>query len=320
LALLTATAQSACLGERDAGSPVIAVIFSGLANVAGDALLVPRFGVAGAALATVAAQGVGAAYLISVLRRRQREFLECNSGYPLGLTRIRLSMLSLPRRRAADRFLALAAPAFVALLGKVIFMNSLTIAAAGLGTVALAAHQVSFQLWLFFCRAGDALGAAAQAFLPAALAQRNPLPTRRLILRLARASVVWGIGNSLAALSLPLFAGPLFTRDLAVQAAVFRVAPLLGAGLLLHCATLMLEGVLLACQRGKWLAKVYWLNSAVFVSLLWIGGRLWGSLAFVWVAMVIFQVVRLSEFSTRVWGDHWRSSNGSLTTAVPTAI
>merc|ERR1712037_814057 len=99
--------------------------------------------------------------------------------------------------------------------------------------------------------------------------------------------------------------GGLFTSDARVRAAVFSVAPLLGAGLVLHCATLMLEGVLLASKRGRWLAKVYWFNSLVFVSGLWFCSRFYSSLSFVWTAMVIFQVVRLSEFSSCVWGDLW---------------
>jgi len=102
-----------------------------------------------------------------------------------------------------------------------------------------------------------------------------------------------------------MFLGELFTRDQAVRAAVLGVAPLMGFGLLLHCTTLMLEGVLLASGRGPWLAKVYWFNSVVFVSGLVFASRFSPGLSLVWGAMVAFQVFRLSEFSTRVWADHW---------------
>merc|ERR550517_1766557 len=103
-------------------------------------------------------------------------------------------------------------------------MNSLTLAAAGLGTVALAAHQLTWQLWLFFCRAGDALGAAAQTYLPAALAQRDPAPARRLILHLAKFGACWGLLNAVVASFLPLLMGGFFTTDAAVQATVSGVA------------------------------------------------------------------------------------------------
>ncbi|CAE8630920.1 unnamed protein product, partial [Polarella glacialis] len=58
----------------------------------------------------------------------------------------------------------------------VIFLNSLTVAAAGAGTIALAAHQVAINQFFVFCKAGDSLGSAAQAYLPAALMQRGPQP------------------------------------------------------------------------------------------------------------------------------------------------
>lgn len=312
LALLTAAAQAVCLGERDSTTPVLVVVLTGTVNVLGDALFVPPYGAAGAAGATVAAQGIGVLFLLQVLRRRRRQRLLLGAVGPFGLKLgANLPLITVPSRKAARRFVAVALPVFIALLGKIIFMNSLTFAAAHLGTVALAAHQVTWNLWLLFCRAGDSLGAAAQAYLPAAMVVRDRLPTRRLILRLAAVSVIWGALNAAVASVLPLAAAGLFTRDPLVCSAVYGVAPLLGAGLMLHCATLMLEGVLLASARGGWLAKVYWLNSLVFVSALQLGAQRYGSLYFVWTAMVAFQVVRLSEFFSRVWLDNWGARAGS---------
>lgn len=308
LALLTTVAQSACLGERDSVSPVIAVAISSIANVLGDALLVPKFGAAGAALATVFAQGIGALFLLIVLRRRQLQLGWCADIVgPLGMPmRGAPSLFTWPSPRARGEFFRLAVPVLVALLGKMVFMNSLVLAAAGLGTTALAAHQVTFQIWVLFCRAGDSLGATAQAYLPSALAVKDYAPRRSLIIRLAKVSVVWGVLNSAVAACVPALAGGVFTKDLNVRLAVQGVAPCLAVGLVLHCATLMLEGVLLASRRGQWLAKVYWLNSLVFTSGLYTIGRYYSSLYVVWGAMVVFQVVRILEFSSRVIGDHWR--------------
>mmetsp|Transcript_74683 Transcript_74683/g.198194 ORF Transcript_74683/g.198194 Transcript_74683/m.198194 type:complete len:83 (-) Transcript_74683:18-266(-) len=78
----------------------------------------------------------------------------------------------------------------------------------------------------------------------------------------------------------------------------------------------MLEGVLLGSADGGWLAKIYWLNTLGFVSALWYAGKLYSSLSLVWMAMVVFQVVRLSEFSARVRQVAW--APGSRSTA-PTA-
>jgi len=305
LALLTAAAQAVCLGDRDSVTPVLVVLISGFANIIGDALLVPPFGVAGAAAATVMAQALSTAFILEKLRRRRNELAECSEGGPFGVRVDRSLSLAMPTLRASRRFLAVAVPVFVALLGKMIFVNSLTLAAAGLGTVALAAHQILFQLLLLFCGAGDALGACAQAFLPAAFVQDGHAPARRLIKKLVGVACVWGVINAFCASSLPVLVGGLFTTDMEVLRTLYPIAPLLAASLVLHCATLCLEGVLLASRRGAWLAKVYWVNSVVFVSALLVGGKHYNSLTFVWAALALFQVVRLSEFSWRVVRDQW---------------
>lgn len=307
VALLTTTAQATCLGDRDSLTPVLVVIISGLANVIGDALLVPDYGIVGAAVATIVAQAIGAVFLLAVLRRRQLKMSK--TGYqPFGVTFSEPGpLVTMPTRKAAGRFFAIAIPVVMALLGKVLFINSLTVAAAAAGTVALAAHQVAVNQFFLFCKAGDSLGAAAQAYLPAAQVLRDRQPVRQLILRIARLSVVWGIINAGLAALLPLLAAGLFTRDLAVQSAIRSVAPLLGGGLLLHCTTLALEGVLLASNRGRWLAGVYWINSFIFIGGLFQGMRTGAGLLVVWAAMVLFQVVRLSEFASRVWLDQWKA-------------
>ncbi|CAE8644315.1 unnamed protein product, partial [Polarella glacialis] len=71
LAILTTAAQATCLGDRDSTTPVIVVAISAVANVVCDALLVPTYGAAGAAIGTVLAQAFGAIFLLWVLRRRQ---------------------------------------------------------------------------------------------------------------------------------------------------------------------------------------------------------------------------------------------------------
>ncbi|CAE8630922.1 unnamed protein product, partial [Polarella glacialis] len=127
----------------------------------------------------------------------------------------------------------------------------------------------------------------------------------QLILRIVKLSVVWGLANAVMAIFVPAVFGSLFTKDEAVRSAVMRVAPLLGAGLLGHCTTLSLEGVLLATGRGRWLAGLYWVNTAVFVPAIIYGGCMHPNLSFVWGAMVTFQLIRLVQFCTRVWIDHW---------------
>lgn len=310
LALLGTAAQAACLGEKDSLTPVLVVGISTIANILGDAWLVPLLGTSGAAIATVASQAIGVVYLLGALRRRQLKMSRL-WPQPFGSSFQQPGpFLSLPRRRAVRRFLALALPVGAALIGKIVFINGLTVAAAAVGTVALAAHQVAVNQFFLFCKAGDSLGSAAQAYLPAARTGDGARGARNLIVRILKLSAGWGLTNGLLASLLPVVASDFFTVDASVRAGILDVCPLLAAGLVGHCTTLALEGVLLATGRGTWLARIYWLNSIVFVSALLAGtSSSWahGGLVYVWACLTVFQVARLVQFGRRVWLDNWMS-------------
>lgn len=302
LALVLSVAQSICLGDRDSVTPVLVVGITAVVNFVGDMLLVPGYGVAGAALATAASQGVGAAFLLWVLRRRATGLSNCSVG-PFGMDSGPGPLISWPSRKSAARFAALAVPVLVALFGKILFINSLTIGAAFGGTLALAAQQIAINQFFLFCKAGDSLNSTAQAYLPSAMLQRDSGPSARLLKKLTVLSIVWGVVNAAACTLLPMFVGDLFTKDAAVLQLVKSLGLQLAVSLLLHCFTLMLEGVLLSTSRGQWLAKTYWVNTLVFVPTLILCCRAFGSLGVVWWGLAIFNCIRLFQFSWRVRRD-----------------
>ena len=90
-------------------------------------------GIAGAAIATVAAQLVQT-FLLAIVVQRKRA--KANAGSSWLLLRP-----GLPSRSRILRFLAFAGPIFLVLLGKISCYNAMTLAATASGVVALAAHQ-----------------------------------------------------------------------------------------------------------------------------------------------------------------------------------
>lgn len=126
--------------------------------------------------------------------------------------------------------------------------------AAGLGTVALAGHQVVMSVWSFAAFALDALAIAAQALVGQALGAGDATTARAVL----RRTLAWGVGAGVV-LGVVLAAGsglvgPLFTPDAAVHDAVAPALLVVAVGLPMAGWTFVLDGVLIGAGDGRFLA------------------------------------------------------------------
>jgi len=195
-------------GLGDARTPLYAVMIACAVNIGGDLLLVAVFhmGAAGAALATVFAQGVSVALSLRLLRRQTLPF------------RLRRAALR-PERTLCGHILRLGAP--IALQDMLVSVSFLCITAIvnGLGVVASAGVGVAEKLCTFIMLVSDAFMQALSAFVAQNIGARAP--------RRARRALWCGIGVSLAVAAvtggLSFFRGAalasLFTGDPRVIAA-----------------------------------------------------------------------------------------------------
>jgi len=255
------------LAEKDGVTPMLATLIAAVVNAVGDYLLCPHYGVAGAAVATVGASAVSAAFLVLRLKRR----------------RLWPSPFQRPSLNDFGPFASFAGPLLVALLMKVLLFALMTAAATGLGTEVGAAHQVLVSVF-FVCGIafGQPLSWAAQAYLSGIEDLPSRRRTTRALLCVAAGSIVlsgttaWLMGHSCLAW---------FTRDSVVQAEAAAAMPtviLFGA---LYVLYLTLEGLAIAMRKLRWCLVV----SAVLaasgrLTLGWLGRSgaltlrsLWGS-------------------------------------------
>lgn len=126
--------------------------------------------------------------------------------------------------------------------------------AAGLGTAALAGHQILSSVWGFAAFALDALAIAAQALVGQALGAGDPATARAVL----RRTLTWGVGAG-ALLGAVLAAasgvvGPLFTPEAAVHDAVAPALLVVAVGLPMAGWTFVLDGVLIGAGDGRFLA------------------------------------------------------------------
>lgn len=219
------------LAQKDGVTPMLATLIAALFNVAGDYLLCRRFGVAGAAFATVAASAVSAVFLAQRLRS--------SSLWP--------RPFEWPSFSDFKPFASFAGPVFVVLLMKIILFSLMTAGATALGTAPAAAHQVLVSVF-FVCGIafGQPLSWAAQAFLPGV--SRGP-ERRRVIRALLTVSAAFASLSGAMAWLMASFCLTWFTRDPLVLLQAKAATPAIVSFVVSYTAFLALEGIAIASQR-----------------------------------------------------------------------
>lgn len=294
--LLVLAATGTLRGLADARTPMVLAISAATVNVLLDLLLVfgVGMGVAGSGAATAIAEtGMGAAAAWVVSRGARR------AGAGLG-----------PRLDGMLHSLHVGGPLFLRTLTLRAALVITTWVAASKGTVALAAHQVTYNVWGFLAFALDALGIAGQTLIGLALGAGDIAGTRAITRRMLYWSLGAGLvlGGITVALRVPL--ASLFTPDAAVRAAVSTALLVVGASLLLTAYVCLFDGVLIGAGDAPYLARAGVLTLLVYAPLAFAVARFTpdGSvgLAWLWAAMGIgFMGARVVTLWWRQRTDHW---------------
>lgn len=204
--LVVRAGHGAYRGYLDTRTPFRVALAINGANLILDPILIfgLGWGIAGAAWATVAAQYLGAAAFVALLRRGGDRY-----GLAKGVRPVRREVRVFLR---VGRDLAIRSGALLAAF------TLATAVAARVSDLAVAAHQVVFQLFVFLALGLDALAIAAQAMVGRALGASDRAVAREVSDRLTAVGLVVGIvlGGALAALApiLPAwFTGDQDVRD-----------------------------------------------------------------------------------------------------------
>jgi putative MATE family efflux protein len=305
--LLMLAATGVLRGLLDTRTPLYVAVGGNALNVALNFLLVygwgpvSAYGIAGAAMGSVAAQALSAFALVAVVVRAARQ-----RGASL--------RPDLPGIRSAGR------------AGVPLLIRTLTLRAALLvGTYAvvlaspggtrdetnLAAHQIAITLWGFLAFALDAIAIAAQALTGRALGSGDVDYARAVTRRMIR----WGLWSGivtgvLLALSSP-WLGRLFTGDAAVRELLVPVLLVAALGQPLAGVVFVLDGVLIGAGDGTYLAWAGLVVLVVYAPVVMVAALGPGGLVPVWVAMcAVFMGARAVVLLRRERGDAWMVVGG----------
>jgi putative MATE family efflux protein len=283
-------------GVQELRRPVRYVLAGSLVSLVLCPLLVypAGLGLVGSAMANVAGQAVAAALFLRALVRERVPWRPRPAAVRAQLVIGRDLLL-----RAAVLQVAFLAAAGVA---------------ARAGTVALAAHQIALQLFLFLALVLDAYAIAAQTLVGQALGRGSPGEARDT----ARRVSLWGLGTGLV-IGLVLIALrdvllPLFTDDPAVVAQAELVWWFLAGMQPLAGLVFALDGVLIGAGDVGYL-RTLTIGSALigFLPLSLLAIPLGWGLAGVWTGLTAFIVLRLIGTVVRVAGEKWLTAPDTVT-------
>ena len=289
--LLAYVGHGAFRGVSDTRTPLVIVVVANVINGALDAVLVfgLGFGLGGVAWATVAAEVTAVAAFALLLRRVD----------------LPLAGHGLPDRTQLRALATISRDLFIRTGSLLLGLLAVTAAAARIGTVTAAAHQVLWQVWIMVSFLLDGFAIAAQAMIGTALGAGDVEEARTT----AHALVGWGVvgGIVIAALLLvgvPVIPG-LLTDEVAVLTAAGSVWWLAMGGHALNGVVFVLDGVFMGASDFAYLRTWTLVSAVVAAAIAQVAvASEWGMLG-LWVAMEAMLLVRFGALVWRLRGSAW---------------
>lgn len=278
-------------GVQDTRTPLVVAVLTATLNLGLELFLVYGlgYGIGASAVGTVLAQMVGAAiYAVAVVRGARRFEVDLH-----------------PHPRTQRRLLVVARDLVVRTMSLRVALIVLTAVAARIGPVALAAHQISFEIWSFLAMALDALAIAAQAMVGHRLGGHLVREARDVSSRLLQLGLVAGVLSGIAVAALSPVLPRLFTDDPDVVHVASRL--LLAAAVLQPVAAIafVLDGVLIGASDQRFLARAMPVATAGLLLAIAPVLPLDLSVEWVWVAFGAFMLIRAGQLLARVRSDEW---------------
>jgi putative MATE family efflux protein len=276
-------------GVADLRTPLVVLIAGNVVNLVLEVVFVYGldWGIEGSAWGTTIAQlGMGAAFVVVILRRLQP-----------GDAR--------PRPELGRRVLSLGKWIFLrttALMGSFLLAGAV---ATRFGDASIAAHQVAFQLWVFLALVLDSVAIAGQIIVGRELGAGRTDEAYGASERMIVLSVALGAAFSVAMLALASVLPHAFTGDGSVLDETALLWPIFALMQPLNGAVFALDGILIGASDGPFLAgsmvAAFAACAAVLVAAL--AGD-WG-IRGVWSALLVLILVRLTLMATRFRRGGW---------------
>ena len=284
--LVTMVGHGVYRGHSDTRTPLRVAIGLNIVNLVLDPVLIfgAGLGVTGAAWATVVAQGLAAVWFLWLVLVKDRRDLGTDEPYS--------GVGSLPIRS----ILSAGWPLMIRSAALLTSITATTLAAARIGTVEVAAHQIALQVWLFLSFVLDAYAVAAQPMVGTDLGAGKVDAARDVSKRLLFLGFVTGVTLSgLVAVS-GLFVADVFSAADDVAGELARVYGFVVVLQPLTALVYVYDGIGIGASAFRFLAISMVVAAVATIATLWMVGD---DLVGVWSAVTVLTVTRLLSFA--VW-------------------
>jgi putative MATE family efflux protein len=286
-AFLVFGGQGYLRGISNLRTPLLIIVGGNAANAVLEVLFVYAFGwgIIGSAASTVIAQaGMGVSFVAHVLGR-ERTFA------------IELALMG--------RLLQIGGHIFVRTSS---LHAALLIAAAVIarfGDASIAAHQITFGIWVFLALVLDAVAIAGHVIISRRLGAGDTAGAFAAAARMIGVTVLLGVAFAAGLLALATVLPELFTDDAAVVEKARDIWPVLLIGLPVSSAVYALDGILIGAGDVRFLMWAMLIAAATSVALALAALALnWGIVG-VWLALLAMNGVRLATLTVRFIRRRW---------------
>jgi putative MATE family efflux protein len=300
LVLLAYVGHGAFRGVSDTRTPLAVAVGSNIVNAVLTFVLVfpLGLGLAGAAWATVAAEGVAVGAFALLFQR---------VGLPLAGHRR-------PNRQQLIAMVVVSRDLFLRTGGLLLGLLAVSAAAARIGTVPAAGHQVLFQTFMLISFLMDGFAIAGQAMVGTALGAGDEEEARATGRALLRWGIVGGAVMALTLLAATPIAPRLLTDEPSVLAAATAVWWLMAVGQVIAGPVFALDGVLMGAEDFAYLRTWTVIAAVVGGTGAQIVATLGGGLLGLWLAVQAMMLVRLLSLVLRLRGGGWSRTGAALVT------
>ena len=279
-------------GMQDTRTTLFIAVGANVVNIALEVLLVYGLhtGIAGSAWGTVLAQLTAALAYVVIIRRFARR------------TGARLR----PDADGVTQVARIGGPLIVRTGSLLAVSLTVTALAARIDDVAVAAHQIAFQVNLLLALALDAIAIAAQAMVGRYLGAGEPDRARAASVRMIELGIVAGLVVGLVVAATAPWFPDLFTDDRAVIDLAAQVLLVVAVMQPLAAVVFVLDGVLIGAGDQRYLALAMVVASfGVFAPLALLVAASGGGLLALWGAIAAWIVARAVGMVGRFIGPRW---------------
>lgn len=278
-------------GMQDTKTTLVIAIAANTINLALELLLVYGLdrGIAGSAWGTVAAQVLAALAFLVIVRRSAAR-----------------AEASIAPRAAGVKATAVVGSHLIVRTGSLLLALLLTTAvAARISNIAVAAHQIAFQIWTFLALALDAIAIAGQALVGKFLGADDEHGARAASRRMLELGLVAGLGLGVLTAVLRPVLVPLFTDSRAVEALAEQVLWIVAALQPVAAAVFVLDGILIGAGDSRYLARAMAAATLIYLPAVAFVSAVDGGLLMLWAAFSLWVVARLVGMGARYLTDRW---------------